>query len=297
MEPKEAALRAREVLEDYDAAAPDATALALAAVWREATPGAPPDLTPEQARLLRERGMEGARFQAADTPVPVLNAMGAEIGRQGRRRVAAFLPLARLLWDGYGREGRIVAAVALGPMELAEPEAVVPVVYAMARTCTSWEECDQLAMKAWEPVLRRDPEAWLDRFGSWVLDENKWVRRAAVTAIGRLPMKQAAYTARCVDLLAPALGDGDSDVKRALSFGLRLCARGEVQPVKRFLRDHGDATDADSVWVLCDVVRSLWHALLPEFADLLPVYRRMLDRAEPRARRSVEAAIRKLESA
>ena len=97
--------------------------------------------------------------------------------------------------------------------------------------------------------------------------------------------------------MAPALGDPDRDVKRALSFAVRLCARGEVEPVKQFVRDHADRTDADSLWVLCDVARSMTPAFLPEFVDLLPIYEAWLETAEPKARRSVEGAIRVLERA
>jgi len=110
-------------------------------------------------------------------------------------------------------------------------------------------------------------------------------------------MKQSEYAARCVELAAPALGDPDTDVKRGLSFALRLTARGEVEPVKRFIRDHRHVTDADSLWVLCDLIRSGWKAQLPEFVDLLPIYRAWLETADPKARRSVEGAIRILEQA
>jgi 3-methyladenine DNA glycosylase AlkD len=293
---KEAAAATREVLKDYDAADPALMANALREIWLASAPAAP-ELQPEEKKLIRDWGIKDPHYEAVGTPVPVLRAIGNEVGKQGRKHVADFLPLARLLWEQYGREGRIVSVVALGPMELADPKAVVPAVYEMAKTCMFWEDCDQLAMRAWEPVLRRDPDAWLEPFGAWVADDNKWVRRAALTALGRLPMQQPEYAARCVALVAPALGDADTDVKRALSFALRLCARGEVEPVRQLILDHRDATDADSLWVLCDVIRSLWTALLPEFVDLLPIYQIWLDTAEPRARRSVEGVIRVLETA
>lgn len=92
-----------------------------------------------------------------------------------------------------------------------------------------------------------------------------------------------------------AVGDPDMDVKRALSFALRQNARGEVEPVKALIRAHAPDTDAHVLWVMCDVVRSLWVAILPEFVDLLPVYRGWLETAEPRVRRSVQGAIRLLE--
>lgn len=297
MEAKEAAAVTREILESYDPDDPAATADALRELWLRAVPSAAPQLTAGQKGMFRDWGIRDPHFEAAGVPVPVLTAIGNEIGRRGRKQVAGHLPLARLLWERYGREGRIVAVVALGPMELAQPEVVVPLLRDLAKTCVFWEDCDQLAMKALEPVLRRDPDTWLEPLGTWIRDENKWVRRAALTAIGRLPMQRPEYTARCVELLAPALGDPDTDVKRALSFALRVSARGQVEPVRQFILDHQEVTDADSLWVLCDLIRSLWSALLSDFADLLPVYQTWLEKGDPRARRSVEGAIRLLQQA
>jgi 3-methyladenine DNA glycosylase AlkD len=293
MEAKEAAVVVRDLVAGYIPTDPAIMADALREVWLQAAPGS----EAEQQKLARNWGIADQDYEAVGTPVPVLAAMGKEVGKPARKRVGEFLPLARLLWEHYGREGRIVAVVALGPMELADPEQVVPVIYSLAQTCAFWEDCDQLAMRALEPILRKDPDNWLERLGTWVVDENKWVRRAGIIAIGRLPMKQAPYTTRSVDLVAPALGDPDTDVKRALSFALRLCARGQVEPVKQFILDHRDATDAESLWVLCDVIRSGWKAQLPEFVDLLPVYQAWLETGAPKARRSVEGAIRVLKKA
>jgi len=288
MDRKEAAAAAADHLRAYEPQAYDAVADALQETWIRAAP-------PREEQAARQWGIEALDYPAVGTPVPILRAIGKEVGKRAKRNVDDYLPLTRLLWDRYGREGRVVAAVALGPMELAQPQQVVPFIYELALTCVFWEDCDQLAMKALEPVLRRDPGTWLEPLGQWVLDQSKWVRRAALTAIGRLPMERAEYTARCVELLEPALGDPDRDVKRALSFALRVSARGQVEPVKQFIRDHREATDADSLWVLCDVARSMTASLLPQFADLLPIYQAWQESAEPKAQRSVEGAIRILE--
>jgi 3-methyladenine DNA glycosylase AlkD len=287
MDSKEAASAARQVIGGYSPADPDSTAAALRDVWLQATP--------TDIDLVKAERFLG--LKTAGTPVPVLKAMGQEIGKVARKQVADFIPLARHLWDHYGREGRIVAVTFLGPMELAAPEMVIPVIYQLAQTCIAWEDCDQLAMTALEPIVRKDPAGYLDRLAPWVADENKWVRRAAITAIGRLPMKRADYTARCLGLVEPALGDSDLDVKRALSFAIRVSARGQVAPVHDFILAHRDTADADSIWVLCDVIRSMTRVFLPEFTDLLPVYEAWLETADARTRRSVESAISTLRKA
>ena len=290
MDPKEAASTAGQIIGKYSPADLDPTAAALRDVWLQATPTGIDLVKAEQFLGLKTAG----------TPVPVLKAMGKEIGKVARKRVADFIPLARHLWDDYGREGRILASSFLGPMELAAPEEVMPVIYQLAQTCIAWEDCDQLAMTALEPIVRKDPEGYLDRLAAWVTDENKWVRRAAITAIGRLPMKQAEYTARCLELVEPALGDPDLDVKRALSFAIRASARGQIAPVRECILAHRDAADPDSIWVLCDVIRSMTKTFLPQFAEapaLLPVYEAWLETADARTRRSVESAIKTLREA
>lgn len=287
MDPKEATNAARQIIGDYSPADLDSTAAALRDVWLQATP----------TGIDLDKAEQFLGLKTAGTPVPVLKAMGREIGKVARKRVADFMPLARYLWNSYGREGRIVAVTFLGPMELAVPEAVIPVVYQLAQTCIAWEDCDQLAMTALEPILRKDPVGYLDRLAPWVTDENKWVRRAAITAIGRLPMKQADYTAHCLELVEPALGDPDLDVKRALSFAIRASARGQIAPVRDFVLAHRDAADPDSIWVLCDVIRSMTKSFLPYFVDLLSIYDAWLEAADARTKRSVSSAIKTLREA
>ena len=287
MDSNEAASAACQIIGNYISADPDPTAAALRDVWLQATPTGIDLAKAEQFLGLKTAG----------TPVPVLKAMGQEIGKVARKRIADFIPLARHLWDDYGREGRIVAVTFLGPMELAAPEEVMPVIYQLAQTCVAWEDCDQLAMTALEPIVRKDPEGYLDRLAPWVTDENKWVRRAAITAIGRLPMKRAKYTARCLELVEPALGDPDLDVKRALSFAIRASARGQVAPVHDFILARRDVTNPDSIWVLCDVISSMTKVFLSEFTDLLPFYEAWLETADARTRRSVESAVKTLREA
>jgi hypothetical protein len=79
-----------------------------------------------------------------------------------------------------------------------------------------------------------------------------------------------------------------------VSFAIRIGARGQVAPVRDFILAHRDAADPDTIWVLCDVIRSMTRAVLPQFADLLPVYEAWLETADARTKRSVESAINTL---
>ncbi len=275
------------ILAYCDPLQPQATAAKLESLWLQADSIKPVVGLNAEAR---------AALNAVGAPVAALTEIGKAIGKAARKRVDDFIPLARCLWEDHGREGRIVALHALGPMELAAPETVVPVVYELARTCLAWEDCDTLAMRALEPIVRQQPDAWLPKIEPWLDDENKWVRRAAITVVARLPMAKPAYLPRCLELTERLLDDEDQDVRRAVSFAIRIGTRGEIAPVREFLARHVPPANPAATWVLCDAIRSMTKAFLPEFASLLPAYERWaadpsLGRAD---RRSVESAIKVL---
>ncbi len=291
----EIALQVGDILEGYDPAEPDLTASRLRELWLQFEPKSIEVIKAEQR----------AQQETVGIPVPVLKAVGLAIGKHAlshakgpaRKGVDELMPLTCLLWDSYGREGRVVAVHPLGMMELAAPDTVIPELMELCRTCLTWEDADQLAMNGLEPIVRKDPDGWLGAIDPWLVDENKWVRRAGITVAARLPMKHPAYTGRCLELAGRLLLDQEMEVKRAVSFAIRLAARGELVSTRQFLAGHVPPDDPAVTWVLCDAVRSMAKKLLPEFYPLLPRYQRWAASPEldPRDLRSVESAIKTLE--
>jgi 3-methyladenine DNA glycosylase AlkD len=277
------------ILGTYDPAAPNATADALRALWLQFEPKSMAGIKAEQRKQQETVGI----------PVPVLKSIGKEVGKVAGKRVDDFIPLTCLLWDKYGREGRVVAVIPLGKMELTDPETILPLLMELCRTCITWEDADQFAMSALEPIVRKEPDAWLPAIEPWLADENKWVRRTGVIVVGRLAMKYPVYTTRCLELTERLLLDEEVDVKKATSFAIRLAARGEMGPVRDFLARHVPPQDPAATWVLCDSIRSMTKKFLPEFASLLPFYEQWA--ADPtlsaKDRRSVESAVRVLQNA
>jgi len=277
----------QKILADYEPGEPGKTAVLLRTLWLSFAPKSIDVIKVE----LREKQ------ETVGIPVPVLKQIGKEIAKPASKQVADYLPLTQLLWDEYGREGRVVTLIPLGKMELKKPHTIVPLLKEMCTTCITWEDADRMAMDAFEPIVRKEPETWLPEAEEWLNHENKWVKRAGITVIGRLPMKQPIYTQRCINNTERLLFDEDVDVKKANSFAIRLCARGGIAPVRVFLAQHVPPTDPRATWVLCDAIRSMAKQFLPEFTPLLPNYEQWL--ADPnlssKDRRSVESAIKKLQ--
>ena len=279
----------KKILADYNPGDPIGTADRLRAYWLSFAPKSISGIKAEQRQMQETVGI----------PVPVLQRIGKEIARTAKKRVDDYLPLACLLWEEYGREGRVVTVYPLGAMELSDPERLVPIIMELCRSCVTWEDADQLSMRALEPIVRKDPENWLPSLELWLADENKWVRRAGVTAVGRLTMKHAPYTARCLEMAGCLLNDQDMDVKRATSFAIRLSARGDIKEVPKFLESQVPPKNPAATWVLCDVIRSMTKKFLSYFSSLLPIYEKWA--ADPnlnaKDRRSVESAVKKLQEA
>ena len=274
------------ILADYDPEEPGKTAVSLRTLWLSFDPKSIAGIKAE----LREQQ------ETAGIPVPILKQIGKEIAKPAAKQVDQYLPLTQLLWDEYGREGRVVTLIPLGEMELKKPQTIIPLLKEMCTTCITWEDADRLAMDALEPIVRKEPETWLSEAEEWLNHENKWVKRAGVTVMGRLPMKQPEYTSRCLAGAEQLLFDEDTDVKKATSFAIRLCARGNASLVRDFLVQHVPPSNSTATWVLCDAIRSMATKLLPEFTPLLPNYEAWLTdpNLSSKDRLSVESAIKKL---
>lgn len=284
---KEIATQIAQILENYEHTQPTLAAASIQEHW----------LTFESNQGIElVKAEQRAQYEAVGTPIPVLKEIGAEIAKTARKDVERFLPLAQLLWDEYGREGRVIASIVFGALELADPVRIVPIIKTNCRTCVSWEDADRLAMDALEPIVRKQPDVWLGEIEAWLTDENKWNRRAAITVIGRLPMKAPAYASRCIASCEKLLNDDELDVKRAVSFSLRICAKTAPEQVCNFLQQHIPPADPAATWVLCDVIKSLDKKLLPRFTVLLSRYEQWA--AQPNLkgqdRRSIESAIKLL---
>lgn len=276
----------KDLLEEYDPSIPDRTADGLRKLWLQYKPRS---IEVIKAELRQQQETVGV-------PIPALKAIGKGLAKEAAKRVDDFIPLTRLLWDQYGREGRVVALIPLGRMELVRPEVIVPLLFDMCRTCLTWEDCDRLAMDALEPIVRKDPEMWVQKIRPWAKDENKWVRRAAITVLGRLAMKQEKYIQDCLECCQVLLFDDDLDVKRAVSFAIRVAARGDTAPVRDFLAASIPPGDAAATWVLCDVIRSMAKKLLPEFRSLGKNFEEwlLIPELNSRERKSIESALNKL---
>ena len=125
----------------------------------------------------------------------MLTSIGNEVSKVARKRVDDFIPLARLLWDSYGREGRVVATILLGTMELADPETVIPLLDFLARhvppedPAATWVLCD---------ALRSMTGKFLPEFALLLPLYEQWASDPALSARDRRSVESAVKALRSV---------------------------------------------------------------------------------------------------
>ena len=99
------------ILTAYDPTTPRATADDLRNLWLQFEPKSIEGIKAE----LRERQ------ETVGIPVPVLKSIGKRVSKIAGQGVDDCIPLARMLWEEYGREGRVVGVICFGAMELIDP--------------------------------------------------------------------------------------------------------------------------------------------------------------------------------
>jgi hypothetical protein len=101
-----------ETLLKYDPEKPKITADELRNLWLQ--------YDPKSIEVIKAALRD--QQETIGTPVPILKITGKEISKVARNQVDDYLPLIQLLWEEYGREGRAVATIPMGAMELTYPE-------------------------------------------------------------------------------------------------------------------------------------------------------------------------------
>ncbi|MBN2535870.1 MAG: DNA alkylation repair protein [Spirochaetales bacterium] len=243
-------------------------------------------------RLVKEELKE--KLHTSGVSLDVLKNMGKTTGKYAKGKENTFLPLAARLWENHGREGRIITAYLLGEIVLALPEPVFALSRTLALSTISWEDADNMIMSI-EPAIRKAPDIYFPWLDEWFTDSCKWVRRIAITITGRLSMKRHDYTGLCLDKILINIKDEDIDVRRATSFAIRLCTRGDVKQVVEFIKKNTGGTAYGKIWVFSDVIRSMAMKFLPEFKGLLPLYEKWrIQLTDSKSIKSLEAAIKLL---
>jgi 3-methyladenine DNA glycosylase AlkD len=209
----------------------------------------------DEYELVNNEDNEKLNFKRSN--FEALRFIGKEIIKVIKNNAYEQLQLVKILWDNYGKEGRLIAVYILSQINIEKPDETLPFIKELTKKCSLSEECDNIAIKTMEPVVINNIKIYLDVLNVWSRDENKWIRRSAITLAGRIPMKKPDNTIDSLKIIRNCLCDKDMDVLKSVSLALRLSTRGNIKIVEDFIKSNIVGDNDSKIWVFTDFVINL----------------------------------------
>jgi 3-methyladenine DNA glycosylase AlkD len=221
--------------------------------------------------------------------------VGKEIKKLIRTQSIEHIQLAKILWDRYGKEGKLISIYILSQIMSENPKHSLTFIYEIAKKCTYKEDCDNLAIKVIEPTFISQIEIYYDVLDKWIKDESKWIRRIAVTILGRIPKKKPEYTKKCLNILSTCLYDKDTDVIKSVSFALKLITHGNLEDVKKYLINNIGENNNSKIWIFSDFILNLKGNTLTSLNSLYSYYLEWYNNINEEQKKVLKPALNLLE--
>jgi 3-methyladenine DNA glycosylase AlkD len=116
----------------------------------------------------------------------------------------------------------------------------LPWLVELMRKAACWAHVDWLVTKVVGPILEREP-GHLRETLRWAKDDSFWVRRAALLAQLRPLSRGGGDFPLFARIAVPMLGEKEFFIRKAIGWVLREVSKKRPEPVRAFLREHGEA--------------------------------------------------------
>jgi 3-methyladenine DNA glycosylase AlkD len=156
----------------------------------------------------------------------------------GRLERAEHLPLVAELWRSSCMDERVAALLLLERLVKQLTAGDLPWLMAMTRDCDGWALLDCLATRMLGPLALAQPRAVYPVVQDWLDDGWLWTRRAAIL-IHVLPARREALAHDYAwPSFAARLAEREFFIRKAIGWALRECCRHYPQQVADFLNQH-----------------------------------------------------------
>lgn len=150
-----------------------------------------------------------------------------------------FSHAAETLWrEAEFREERYAAIDLTGLREYApwQDAELIPLYEEMIVTGAWWDYVDEVAIRRIGPILLAEPAQVTPIMAGWAYDSDLWRRRTAV--ICQVGAKAATDTALLTQTIEATLEDRDFFLRKGIGWALRDYAKTDPDWVRRFVADH-----------------------------------------------------------
>ena len=188
----------------------------------------------DNVRAVRMSAYMRSRFTFLGIPTPALRASTRQIVRrvkaQGEEPVV--LAVVHALWGKAAREYQYVAVDLLAACEPLLTPAALPPVATCIVTKSWWDTVDGLAGNVVGPLTARHVTL-RQTLDAWSVDENMWLRRAAI--LHQLRYRSATDARRLFAYCVANAGDPDFFIRKGIGWALRKYAHTNPSAVGSFL--------------------------------------------------------------
>lgn len=167
---------------------------------------------------------------------PVLSDPGLRITRRDEWKQAV-----REVWDGATHREERYAAIALSGHRAYrgwQDVETLPLYRHLVVTGAWWDLVDEVASRRVGPILLADPERVSPLVLAWATDEDLWLRRTAV--LSQLTFRERTDTTLLRACIEPNLADPSFWLRKAIGWALRQYARTDPDWVRATVGQYGD---------------------------------------------------------
>jgi hypothetical protein len=207
---------------------------------------------------------------AFKTPMPVVRQIITALRKPAQAEPLAALDLIRALWARGTREERRIAAELLGAVAPHAPPAALSLIDSWLREIESAETADALAAHALGPMLLADPDAHLPHVRRWVEQPYKWTRRFGLAALATLAKaKKWDDVPEALGILRSVMSEFEPEVRRAVVAVLTdLILKSPVE-VSVFLREQAMRPNHNTHLIIRAVLPRLEAAVQSDLVRLM----------------------------
>jgi 3-methyladenine DNA glycosylase AlkD len=159
--------------------------------------------------------------------VPRLRELARGVVREYRSQPGELKEIAVACWERGSREHRLAAVFLLSKLKKGlDPQERWSLGVRFLPDVSNWEECDQLCHALLGEALAKSPE-FMDELETWLDDDNKWVRRAAL--VSTVLLRRADFPdalardldRRALRMCERLLDDPEKYIRKAVDWAIR----------------------------------------------------------------------------
>lgn len=148
---------------------------------------------------------------------------------------AEYERLVRLLWNQQHREEKYLAVQFARTFRLFITSESMPLYEFLIRDGAWWDFVDDIAIRLVGTVLRHERPQISATLDAWIVDEDRWIRRAAL--LSQVMHREHTDHARLFRYCRACMSDEDPFILKAVGWALRDYAKAAPDRVERFLAE------------------------------------------------------------